>query len=81
MLKYEFTAEEREAFFEQHFDYESEDAINKEIADQIFVESSAQVMDLTERLSNGEVIDEPTFVLELSKMILAHEYQEIFNRR
>lgn len=78
-MKREFSQEEREAFFEQHFDYEADDAENKEIADRIFAESQTEVRELTERLSDGEAIDEPTFVLQLSNMILAHEYRKIFH--
>lgn len=81
MSEHKFSEEEKEAFFEQHFDYEAEDAVNQKIANHIFTESSAKVLELTEQLSNGEVVDEPTFVFELSKMILAHEYQENFKGR
>lgn len=78
MVKHEFSQEEKEAFFEQHFDYEADAAENKEIADRIFYESQMNVRQMTERLSDGEAIDEPTFVLQISNLILAHEYQKSF---
>lgn len=77
-MNHEFTNEEREAFFERHFDYESEDAENKAVADQVFEKNAVKVREMTEQLSDGEAVDEPTFVLALSNMILAHEYQKKF---
>ena len=77
-MKYEFSVEEREAFFERHFDYEAEDAENKAVAERIYAESSAKVNALTEQLTDGEVVDENAFVLELKNMILANEYRNKF---
>lgn len=77
-MKFEFSGEEREAFFERHFDYEAEDAENRAAAERVFTESSAKVTTLTEQLVDGEVVDEKMFVRELSNMILANEYRNKF---
>lgn len=77
-MKKEFSREEHEAFFERHFDYDAEDVENKALAEKIYRNSSAKVKELTQQLIDGEVVDEPTFVFELSNMILAHEYQNKF---
>ena len=77
-MKKEFSKEEQEAFFERHFDYDAEDEENKALAENLYQKSSAKVKELTQQLIDGEVVDEPTFVLELSNMILAHEYQNKF---
>ena len=75
---YEFRSEEYEAFFERYFDLEKKDVENKVIAEQIFEKSVAKVEEMIEQLMIGEAIDEPTMVLELSNMILAHQYQQKF---
>ena len=77
-VKYEFRSEEHEAFFERYFDLEKKDVENKVIAEQIFEKSAAKVEEMIEQLMIGEAIDEPTMVLELSNMILAHQYQQKF---
>ena len=77
-MKHEFSNEEREAFFEKYFDYEAEDAENKAVAERIYAESSAKVAALTEQLTDGEVVDEKAFVLELQTLILANEYRNKF---
>ena len=78
-MVFEFSDEEREAFFEQHFDCEAENSLNKEVAERIFKESEEKVTLLTEQLGNGELVDEPTMVFELSNMILANKYRKIFS--
>ena len=77
-MMYEFRSEKHEAFFERYFDLEKKDVENKVIAEQIFEKSAAKVEEMIEQLMIGEAIDEPTMVLELSNMILAHQYQQKF---
>ena len=77
-MKYEFSNEERETFFERHFDYEAEDAENKTAAECIYEKSRERVASLTEQLIDGEVVDEQAFSLELKNLILSHEYRNKF---
>ena len=77
-MKREFSKEEREAFFERHFEYDAEDEENRAVAEQLYSDSTKKVRTLTQQLIDGEVVDEPTFVFELSNLILAHEYRKLF---
>lgn len=77
-MTYQFSDEEREAFFEQNFDYDDDSANNLIKANNVFLTSYCNVADLAVMISDGEVIDESTLILELSKLILSCQFRKDF---
>lgn len=77
---FQFSAGEKEAFFEQNFDYDAEDEETILRAQQIVEDSREEVSALVEMLSDGEMIDEPTLIFNIERLFLAKEVLSLLKK-